>query len=268
MDNLALFGKSLTDGASRFNPNNFIQYSEKFMNKQVVINCDLSLADIFPTKEYDYCIKIQLSLLSQNSIQSEISYINSINQLLCEHFPGKLAGFGIVYAKNFSYILFYIDEKNAKYAKKALAETLLGSFRDIRLKIVFDPTGEEYYKFLYPDRLQISEIKNMKVKNKLLSYGDDGSANRNISYFFVFETNENTEIFVKKMEKIGLEYMNTETVDVPDKILPLFKLSMKKYMPFNLDEINSLIKRIDDVATTLGGRFDHIESEIAMPSTN
>lgn len=235
------------------------------MNKPVIINCDISMSSMFPTKEYDHCIKIQISLLSQNSLQAEISYINSINQLLCEHFEGRLAGFGIVEAKNFSFILFYLDEKTAKYAKKALAETLLGSFRDIRLKLVKDPNGQEYFKFLFPDRLQVAEIKNRKVKDQLFSYGDDGVANRNISFFFIFETNENIDEFVSKMEKIGFELQKTETFEVPNKVLPYFKLIMKKYMPFDLDEINSLIRRADDIANRCGGEFDHIESELSLP---
>lgn len=247
---------------------NFCEYSETFGKSPALISCDLAFMDTLPNKSLCCCMKVQMDVYVRPELptlitESESSYIATVRSSLSEHIGGRFVGQGIIGSSGTAFLMYYIPERTAAYAKKMLAEVFMGSFRHVETNIVLDPDGVQYKKFLYPSIVQKKKSDNAKILKSLRTYGDDGSVPRPIKFNLVFASKSNAlACYSDSMEK-GFTYVDMISEPPPEgMVLPRYRLVIEKTIPFNIELLTLVDSYLLKIAEAHEGEYRSLETTI------
>lgn len=245
----------------------FTEYTETDEGCPVFVSCDLNMSRVFPTKEYPVCIKIKMDVYlkdAENGLISdaELAQVNMIKSLVFDRVEGFCAGTGIICSKGIAFMLFYVSEKSAKQSKDVLSNTFSSAFRKVDVEYIDDPNGNQYYQFVYPDAFQMKKLENIKLLQKLKTYGDDGTKSRPVIFTLIFSGKESTVNYVKDSTKLGYMYVNTIPEEIPGRVLPQFRLEVSYEMPFDPDKLNIKIRELTELADTYGGEYKSLRTDV------
>jgi regulator of RNase E activity RraB len=193
---------------------------------------------------------------------SEISHLNMLENTISERIDGLYAGRGIVCAKEYVFFMYYVNQKNAFRSRDIFNALSDSAFRPTQTDIINDPNGNEYAKFLLPDKYQLKMIDTNDILRKLSRYGDDGTRARDIKYKLLFENKDSMVEFSSQAFKNGFEYYDMVQEKTKDKVLPIYKLIVNKQMPFNPEKVNEQIKYLMKLAEEHGGEYVSLETNI------
>ena len=261
-----LYGEALEE-----TPQVFAEYSETFGKKPAFLTVDLNYKNTLPNEMTPCCVKVQMDVyISEDSPQlisdSEASHVANVRQILSEHIGGKFVGQGIVAATGSTFLMFYLSERNAKNAKKMLAETFMGSFRHVETTVVYDPNGYQYLKYLYPNEVQMKKIDNGKILRSLKSYGDDGSVPRPVKFNIIFSNKNNALSFYGETMAKNFTYIDIVSEEPPEgMVLPRYKLIIEKVIPFNLELLTLIDKYLLDLCKKFDGEYRSLETTVVEP---
>ena len=237
---------------------NFCEYTETFGKSPVLISCDMNFAKMVSGTSLNCCLKIQMDVYVQEDLptlisESEASYVSMVRSSLSEHIGGRFVGQGIIGSSGVAFLMFYIPERSAAAAKKMLTEVFLGSFRHVQTTVLFDPEGNQYFKYLYPSELQIKQSENSRILKQLKTYGDNGKTPRPVKFNLVFPSKKAALSFYSRSMEKGFEYVDLVSEDPPEgMVLPRYNLVIVKTIPFDID----LLLRVDSYLLNLSAEFD------------
>jgi len=251
----------------------FCEYVEDFEGLPVFLSCNMSLASQFPAEKYDHCVKINMEIYMKdydNGLVSdaELSHIYTIESMLSQHIEGVYAGRGIVCAKGYAFLMYYIPKKNAQKASGIFSALLESAFRHTETDILYDPKGKEYFQFLYPDEYQEKTIQTQNIIKKLKRYGDDGIAPRDVKFSLNFTSKEAVLAFASEAFKNDFAYVDMVKESVAERVLPQIKLILKVNMPFKAELINKKIKYLMDLSEKFAGEYKSVETNIVNTPKN
>ncbi len=254
-------------GPSDVEPN-FCEYSEIFGKSPALVSCDLKFMEMLPSPIYSCCLKVQMDVFVQPELptlisESEASYIAMVRSTISEHIGGRFVGQGVIGSSSTAFLMYYIPERSAQYAKKMLTEVFMGSFRHVETDVVPDPEGKQYKKYLYPNELQLKESNNARILKQLKTYGDDGSKPRPVRFDFIFASKNMALAFYSDSMAKGFEYK--DLVQIPAEegmVLPRYKLTLVKTIPFNLDLLEMVDNYLLGLAAKHDGEYKNIETDI------
>ena len=247
---------------------NFCEYSEIFGKKKALVTCDLNFLDTLPNNALPCCLKFQMDVYIQDYLptlisESEASYVAMVRSSISEHIGGRYVGQGIIGSSGTVFLMFYIPERFAATAKKMLSQVFMGSFRHVEMDVVYDPEGQQYKKYLYPNDLQMKKSNNARILKQLRTYGDDGEKPRPVRFFFSFPSKNAAMNFYSESTERGFVYGDiTETEPPEGMVLPRYRLKLVKTIPFNIE----LLERVDNyllkLAAKHGGEYLSLETDI------
>ncbi len=247
---------------------NFCEYTEVFGKSPVLISCDLAFNDMLPASAYTCCLKIQMDVYVQPQLptlisESEASYVAMVRSSISEHIGGRFVGQCIMGSSGTAYLMFYIPERQAQYCKKMLTEVFMGSFRHVVTDIKVDPEGTQYKKYLYPNEIEIRRSSNARMLKSLRTYGDNGTIPRPVTFTLVLPSKkEALALYSDSMEK-GFQYKDVEQLPVEEgMVLPKYKLTIVKEIPFNLDLLQMIDAYLVKLAEKHEGEYKSLETEI------
>lgn len=247
---------------------NFCEYSEVFGKKPALISCDMNFADTLPNDIYPCCLKFQMDVYIQTHLptlisESEASYVSMVRSMVSEHIGGRFVGQGIIGSSGTVFLMFYLPERMAATSKKMLTEVFVGSFRHVEMNVLYDPEGKQYYKYLYPNELQIKKSNNNKILKQLRTYGDDGLTPRPVKFYFTFASKNAAMAFYSATLEKGFAFKEITEEDPPEgMVLPRHRLTLVKTIPFDI----SLLEMVDNYllkqCKTYGGEYLSLETNI------
>lgn len=251
---------------------NFVAYTETADGQPAYIICDLSFKDALPAQDLSVCVKLRMEVrVNRNNPklidEAEASYLAEIRTILNSRMGGRYVGQGVVASEEMAFMVFYIPGRNAGICKRMLSETLMGSFRKTDFSIEEDPAGEAYFKFLYPDDLQIKQINNKNLLKTLKANGDDGSAPRPIYYHAEFPSRKAAESFVARVADRGFTYVSTEETEIPEGlVLPRQHVTIVKTMPFHPELLEAADNYLLKAMEPDQGEYKYLEADIVSPA--
>ena len=246
----------------------FYEYRETFSKQPVLITCDVNYANTLPNTQRPFCVKAQMQVYTDPSYDDlisdvELQHISTIRTLLGDHIGGRFVGQGIVSSQNMAFLIYYLPERMVKPAKHMLAEALTGSFRHTDFTVTFDPEGEEYFKYLYPNTLQKKQVENNKILNTLIGYGDDGSTPRQILFNIVFPNRKAALDFLAKSAEKEFHYESLEEEPAPEGlVLPRHHLVLSRVLPFDVELLDRVDEYLLDLAEQYEGDYTTLETDI------
>lgn len=243
------------------------EYVEYYDEYPVLLSCNLAVANILPSKKFRYCLKVQMDVNMTNYGygflgDAELQHINDMENMIIEMVDGIYAGHGIVCAKEYMFIMFYVTEKDAQKYLELIRTTFSAAFRNVQAEVVYDPLGNEYKKFLFPDKYQIKEIDNKRVLKTLKKNHDDGSKPRDITYKLAFSGKDAVLVCASEAFKNGFEFK--DMIKGTSNGLPQFILILKTNEPFETEEINKKTRYLMDLARSHTGTYKGLETEIKL----
>ncbi|MEG1244192.1 MAG: DUF695 domain-containing protein, partial [Oscillospiraceae bacterium] len=247
----------------------FCEYIEETDDLPVFLSCNMALSNQFPSESFDHCIKIQMEIYMKDYdsglvSDAEIAHIHTIESMISQHIEGVYAGRGIVCAKGYVFLLYYVSKKNAQKASGIFSALLDSAFRHTETDIVFDPKGKEYFELLYPNEFQIKTIETQNIIKKLKRYGDDGLTPRDVKFSLSFPNKEAVVAFASEAFKNDFAYVDMVKEPVAERVLPLFKLILKSNIPFLAEVINPKMKYLIDLSEKFAGEFKNVETNIVV----
>ena len=247
---------------------NFCEYSEVFGKKPALISCDMNFADTLPNDIYPCCLKFQMDVYIQTHLptlisESEASYVSMVRSMVSEHIGGRFVGQGIIGSSGTVFLMFYLPERMAATSKKMLSEVFIGSFRHVEMNIVYDPEGKQYYKYLYPNEVQIKKSNNSKILKQLRTYGDDGSIPRPVKFYFNFPSKNAAMTFYSETMAKGFVYKEIAEESPPEgMVLPRYKLTLEKMIPFDIKLLEMVDGYLLNLSKKYGGEYLSLETNI------
>ena len=247
---------------------NFCEYTEIFGKKPALISCDMNFAEMLPNYGFSCCLKLQMDVYIQDSLptlisESEASYIAMVRSAVSEHIGGRFVGQGIIGSSGTAFLMFYIPERSAASSKKMLSEVFMGSFRHVEMDVLSDSEGNQYYKYLYPNELQIKKSNNARILKQLRTYGDDGSTPRPVKFYLTFPSKTAAMAFYSESMAKGFVYRDLHEEDPPEgMVLPRHKLTIEKTIPFNIDLLEMVDNYLIKLSTKHGGEYRSLETNI------
>lgn len=245
----------------------YTNYTDSCDGCPVFLTCDTAFAVTFPQKDFPICIKIQMEVFMkdfENGVISdaELSQINMIKSMIFDRVDGIFVGQGIICAKGLAFLLFYITDRNAKYFNKYVKSSFETAFRHVDIELIEDPEGTLYFKYLYPDEMQLKKMENLKMLDKLKRYGDDGTKPRQVRFSMIFPGKDETVSFATEIVKHGYSYLNTVTEQTEDSVLPKFRLNISYEMPFDPELLNERIAELKAMSEKFDGEYKSFETDI------
>ncbi len=246
----------------------FQTFTDTSAKKPVVVNCDVNFKNSLPNNELPACIKVQMEVyVDEDNPElisgAEQSHIADIRSILSQHIGGRFVGQGVIAAQETAFLMFYCTDRQARLAKPMLTETFMGSFRHAEFKIIYDPEGEEYMKYLYPNPVKQRQIANAKMVRELKGYGDDGKAPRNIKYNLLFSNRAAAMDFFAQCADKGFTYTDLIKEPAPEgMVLPRYRLVMTKNMPFRTDLLEVVDTFLLALAEKNEATYLNIETDI------
>lgn len=260
--------KSFVYGNNMPAETNFVEYRETFAKQPVFVSCDTNFRKTLPNPELNVCVKVQMAVsINVNNPQLisdiEAAHLADIRTILNQHIGGRFVGQGVVASQEIAFLVFYIPERSAKNCKRMLQETFSGSFRHSDFSVTYDPNGNEYLKFLYPNALQFKQIDNNKILRTLKGYGDDGKTPRPVLFHIIFPNRPIAINFYTKAGEKGFEYVSLTEEPAPEGlVLPRFHLVLKKEIPFNIELLDLIDGYLLKLAEAFQGEYKSLETDI------
>ncbi len=249
----------------------FYEYRERFSKKPVLITCDMNFRNTLPNGTRPFCVKVQMQVYTDPSNPNlvndiELQHLATVRTLLGDHIGARFVGQGIVGAQNMAFIMYYLPERMIKQAKQMLSSSLAGSFRHTDYTITYDPNGEEYMKYLYPNTLQIKQVENGKILSTLNGYGDDGTTPRKIMFHITLPSQKAaTEFYTESTEKEFL-LEGIEEVPAPEGlVLPRHNLTLSRELPFDIELLDRVDEYLLDLCEKYEGIYTSLETDIVSP---
>ncbi len=247
------------------------EYIEDFEGLPVFLSCNMSLATQFPAEKYDHCVKINMEIYMKDYedglvSDAELAHIYTIESMISQHIDGLYAGRGIVCAKGYAFLIYYIPKKSAQKASGVFSALLESAFRHTETNILYDPKGKEYFELLYPDEYQKKAIQTQNIIKKLKKYSDDGTVPRDVKFSLTFTSKEAVVAFASEAFKNGFAYVDMLKEPVEGRVLPQFKLILKVNMPFIAELVNEKIRYLMDLSERFAGEYKNVETNIVSSS--
>ena len=268
---MGLFKSAPEEQQHSFVEPEFCDYMDEFAGKPVKITCDTNYLQCLPNMAQPYCIKIQTHALVNALLpgllnSAEASRMESIRQILAEHLGGRCVGQGIVAEQSTAFLIYYVDEERAKYADKILSDTLIGTLRNAKYDMVYDPDGKEYLHYLYPSELQRKQMEDEKILGTLKNYGDDGSEIRKVSFNFIFPNRKAALGFFNHTAEKGFKYESLTSQPAPEGlVLPRYHLVLSKDMPFDIELLDLVNAYLLGHVDLFEGDYRGLETDVITP---
>ena len=246
----------------------FYEYRESFSNKPVNITCDMNYRNTLPNGVRPFCVKVQLQVYPDPENKDiisdmEIQHIAALRTLLGDHIGGRFVGQGVVAAQDMAFLIYYLPEKMVKPTKRMLASALTGTFRSTDYSISYDPDGETYLKYLYPNTLQIKQVENNKILNTLRGYGDSGEEPRSVEFHVVFPNRKAAMDFYAETAERGFKLKSLEEQPAPaGLVLPRHHLVITRELPFDIELLDHIDEYLLELAEKYEGLYTSLETDI------
>ena len=246
----------------------FYEYREYFSKKPVLVTCDMNFVNTLPNGVRPFCVKVQMQVYTDSSNPDlvsdiEIQHLSSVRTLLGDHIGGRFVGQAIVGSQNLAFFIYYVPERMVKQAKQMLATALTGSFRHTDYAVTYDPDGNEYKKYLYPNTLQIKQVENTKILNTLIGYGDDGTKPRPVEFHIVFPNKKAAMDFYTESAEKSFRLGNIEEQPAPEGlVLPRYRLTIERDLPFDIELLDRVDEYLLDLAEKYEGDYQSLETDI------
>ena len=246
----------------------FVEFTERFSQKPVLVNCDINFLNTLPNEELNTCVKLQMEVFTdpkapQLVTDAELSHIANLRSIIAQHIKGRYVGQGIIAAQNVVFIIFYISDRMEKTARAMMNETVNNTFRHMEYSIDFDPNGDQYMEYLYPTDLYRKQIENRKILRTLRGYGDDGTAPRKLRFNLAFPNRKAALDAYNVSTEKGFAYDALNSEPAPEgMVLPRYNLVLSRELPFDIELLDLVDNYILNLCEKYEGEFRSLETDI------
>jgi len=246
----------------------FCDYTDTFGNQPVLVTCDMNFYKSLPVPTLPYCVKVQIEINADPSnpdliSDAELAHVTNMRSIIGQHIKGRYVGQGIVASQNTLYFMIYVADTMSKTSKNMLEQTKSTTFRRLDYSITYDPEGNEYLEYLYPNELQKKQIENRKILRSLRGYGDDGTASRKIRFHVAFPNRKAALDFFTATSEKGFAYESLTQEPAPkDMVLPRYHLVLVREFPFDLELLDLVDNYLLQLCEQYEGDFRSVETDV------
>ncbi len=226
-------------------------------DKPASIRLNLALNNIAPIENYSTRIWFSVKLLNpdENGFTSreEFPTICKIEDDISEAIE-KTGMISVGALKTNGTFDLYLYGKNRSKVEEVIFRVMKNYPEyNYATDIKIDESWSDYFNFLYPEEYEYQTILNQRVLMNLEKQGDNPESERKIDHWLYFDTEENREIFISKIEKNGYPLISKISIDKGDF---LFQLNISKISKATRNTINDSVWELILLAKEANGVYD------------
>ena len=227
-------------------------------DKQASVRLNLALHGAAPIEDYKHRIWFSVLLLNPDenglTTREEFPAICQIEDDILNVLEKKGAVFAGAVKTNGMFDMYLYSKNTNDYEGIIQSVMKTHSGYKYAADIKEDAEWENYFNFLYPSQYEYQSIQNQRVLINLEKHGDDPEKEREVDHWIYFETNDDRENYVKKVEELGYKILSKKNIEEGKGFS--FQLNISRIDNTNWSNVNQYVWELVTLAKENNGNYD------------
>lgn len=236
-------------------PENWAFYLSRIREDIASIRVNLALNKIGPIASYEQRVWFSFKLNNPDvnglTTNEEFPIVSKIEDEISEELVKMdMISVGVIKCNGTVDLFFYAKE--VKGFEEVVGK-VMNKYSDYKCATDVKPDENwgDYFNFLYPDEYEYQTILNQSIISQLLEGGDNLEKEREVDHNLYFNTEENREEFIAKVERLGYKVLAKNNESNTN-----FSLNISKVHHVEPNTIHGLVWELILLAKETNGDYD------------